>query len=115
MLPGRQLDFVEFLFRRLRANEEAFGGCQVIVTGDFLQLPPVRSINSQPSTINQLYDWAFLAPAWQRAAFKPVMLDTVRRQDEPEFVQALSRFRIGRVYGDDARLLQSRVKNFPSA
>src|SRR6185436_5641217 len=95
--------------RRLRGNEEPFGGCQVIVTGDFLQLPPVRKDDGSP------YDWAFLAPAWERAEFKSIMLDTVRRQDEPEFVQALSRFRIGRVYGDDARLLQSRVKNFPSA
>src|SRR3954467_3479777 len=32
MLPGRQLDFVEFLFRRLRGREDAFGGCQVIAT-----------------------------------------------------------------------------------
>src|SRR6516225_7114523 len=32
MLPGRQFEFVEFLFRRLRGRDEPFGGCQVIVT-----------------------------------------------------------------------------------
>jgi len=53
MLPGRQLEFIEFLFRRLRGRDEAFGGCQVIVTGDFLQLPPVRTGEAEP------YDWAF--------------------------------------------------------
>lgn len=109
MLPGRQLDFVEFLFRRLRGRDKSFGGCQVIATGDFLQLPPVRRGESEP------YDWAFQSQAWASAEFKTILLETVRRQDEPDFVRALSRFRIGRVQGDDARLLQSRVKNFPPA
>jgi ATP-dependent DNA helicase PIF1 len=109
MLPGRHLDFVEFLFRRLRGSEQPFGGAQVIATGDFLQLPPVRKDVSVP------YDWAFLAPSWERAEFKTIVLETVRRQDEPAFVQALSRFRVGHVWGDNARLLQSRVKNFPPA
>jgi len=109
MLPGRQFDFVEFLFRRLRCDDRSFGGCQVIATGDFLQLPPVRRGESEP------YNWAFQSSAWANAEFKTVLLETVRRQDEPDFVRALSRFRMGRVQGDDARLLQSRVKNFPPA
>jgi ATP-dependent DNA helicase PIF1 len=109
MLPGRQLDFVEFLFRRLRGRDEPFGGCHVIATGDFLQLPPVRTNEGDP------YDWAFQSAAWKSAGFKTVVLDTVRRQDEPLFVQALSRFRNGHVWGDSARLLQSRVRNFPPA
>jgi ATP-dependent exoDNAse (exonuclease V) alpha subunit len=107
MLPGRQFEFVEYLFRRLRGRDEPFGGCQVIATGDFLQLPPVRTSDGEP------YDWAFLSPAWQAAEFKAVILDTVRRQDEPEFVQALADFRLGRVWGASARLLQSRVRGNP--
>jgi hypothetical protein len=109
MLPGRQLEFVEFLFRRLRGRDESFGGCQVIATGDFLQLPPVRTSESSP------YDWAFQAPAWESAEFKTVVLETVRRQDEPQFVRTLAQFRVGSVWGDTARLLQSRVRNFPAA
>ena len=114
MLPGRQLDFIDFLFRRLRGRDEPFGGCQVIATGDFLQLPPVRVIAPGQSE-NAPYDWAFLSASWLLAEIKTIQLDTVRRQDEPEFVGALSRFRLGRVAGDDARLLQSRIKNFPPA
>ena len=110
MLPGRQLAFIEFLFRRLRERDEPFGGCQVIATGDFLQLPPVRTPACGPC-----YDWAFASAAWVCAGFTTVVLDTVRRQDEVEFVRALGRFRIGRVVGDDARLLQARVRNFPPA
>jgi ATP-dependent exoDNAse (exonuclease V) alpha subunit len=109
MLPGRQLDFVEFLFRRLRGRDEPFGGCQVIAVGDFLQLPPVRTSESEP------YDWAFATAAWERAEFKTIVLDIVRRQDEPDFVRALAEFRRGHVWGDSARLLQSRVRNNPPA
>jgi ATP-dependent DNA helicase PIF1 len=109
MLPGRQLDFVEYLFRRLRGRDEPFGRAQVIVTGDFLQLPPVRIKDSEP------YDWAFMSSAWARAEFKTITLDVVRRQDEGQFIRALSNFRRGRIWGEDARLLQARIKNFPPA
>lgn len=109
MLPGRQLEFVEFLFRRLRGREVPFGGCQVIATGDFLQLPPVRKSEAEP------YDWAFQSPAWAAAGFRSFVLDKVRRQDEPGFVRALADFRVGRVFGDSARMLQSRVRSNPPA
>ena len=107
MLPGRQLEFVEFLFRRLRGRDEPFGGCQVIVTGDFLQLPPVRTAETEP------YDWGFQSPAWAAARFRTFMLEKVRRQDEAGFVRALGDFRVGRVWGDSARILQSRVRSNP--
>ena len=115
MLPGRQFEFVEFLFRRLRGRDEPFGGCQVIVTGDFLQLPPVRSLRTATNCEAEPYDWAFQSPIWEEAEFKTVVLETVRRQDEPGFVAALADFRVGRVRGNSARLLQSRVLNNPPA
>jgi ATP-dependent exoDNAse (exonuclease V) alpha subunit len=104
-----EFEFVEFLFRQLRGREEPFGGCQVIATGDFLQLPPVRTSETEG------YDWAFRAEAWGKADFKTVELETVRRQDERSFVEALSNFRRGRVWGECARLLQSRVKANPAS
>jgi len=109
MLPGRQLEFVEFLFRRLRGREEPFGGCQVIVVGDFLQLPPVRKSDAEP------YDWAFQSKAWEAAGFRVFHLTKVRRQEEEAFVSALGDFRVGRVWGDSARILRSRVRSNPPA
>ena len=98
MLPGRQFEFVEFLFRRLRGRDVPFGGCQVIATGDFLQLPPVRSSRTDGGEEGP-YDWAFQSPAWAAAEFQTFVLTQVRRQDDPGFVRALADFRIGRVWG----------------
>jgi len=109
MMPGRQLDFLDHLFRTLRGSNAPFGGCQLIVTGDFLQLPPVRTDPSRP------HDWCFNSRSWQEAGFRTCQLQTVRRQDEREFVLALLDFRVGRVVGSSAELLRSRVRMFPAS
>jgi ATP-dependent exoDNAse (exonuclease V) alpha subunit len=109
MLNGRTLDFLDFLARRLRGDDRPFGGIQMIVTGDFLQLPPVKK---DPAAA---YDWAFESRAWQSAGFKVVHLTKVHRQEDAAFVGALSEFRFGRVTGRNAQLLRSRVARFPDA
>jgi len=107
MLTGRTLDFLDFLCRKLRRNDDPFGGIHVIVLGDHLQLPPVSKTGC--------YDWTFLSRAWREAGFKVVHLREVRRQDDPEFVRALSEFRFGELGQESARLLRSRVARFPDA
>ena len=109
MLNGRILDFLDFLCRRLRYEDRPFGGLQVIVTGDFLQLPPVKKDPNAP------YDWAFLSRAWREADFKVIHLTKIWRQEDAAFIGALSRFRFGEVAGADASLLRRRVARFPDA
>ena len=46
MLSGRAFGYLDFHCRKIRDDKRPFGGIQVIGTGDFLQLPPVR-INPQ--------------------------------------------------------------------
>ncbi|KAH3884415.1 hypothetical protein DPMN_008393 [Dreissena polymorpha] len=35
-------DKLEGLMRSIKGNDSVFGGCQIVVVGDFLQLPPVN-------------------------------------------------------------------------
>lgn len=109
MMAGRQLDFLNFWIKRIRKDSDAFGGLQVIFLGDFLQLPPVRTNPAAP------YDWAFRSAAWAEADFKTIRLETVRRQNDVAFVQALSGFRVGKLRKIDADILRSRVQWFPKA
>jgi ATP-dependent DNA helicase PIF1 len=43
MLAGEFFDKVEYVARKIREDERPFGGIQVVLCGDFLQLPPVMA------------------------------------------------------------------------
>ncbi|MES2995875.1 MAG: DEAD/DEAH box helicase [Verrucomicrobiota bacterium] len=105
MLPGRILEFVDFICREVRADDSPFGGIQVIAVGDFLQLPPVAKTGN--------HDWAFLSPVWEALDFSNVSLRQVHRQDDPEFVSILNQFREGTVTREGAAILKKRVAVFP--
>jgi ATP-dependent DNA helicase PIF1 len=107
MLPGRIMDFIDYVCREVRSDPRPFGGIQVLAVGDFLQLPPVAKTGR--------YDWAFLSKAWQELDFSCVSLRTVHRQDEPEFVGLLNQFREGKVTKDGHTTLKKRVALFPKS
>ena len=109
MLAGRTLDFLDHLARTLRRDDRPFGGIQVIVTGDFMQLPTISRAS------NGDHDWAFQSRSWQQAGFHVVELTKVHRQDDPAFIQALAEVRTGRISRATAALLQPRVARFPDA
>ncbi|KAJ4858244.1 PIF1-like helicase domain-containing protein [Trichoderma breve] len=71
-----------------------FGGTQIIVTGDFCQLPPVK-----PTECGASYHdddkWAFRSKAWDECNFEHVYLKEVHRQKDPEFVRLLQKCRLG--------------------
>ncbi len=107
MLPGKILEFVDFVARQVRNDDRPMGGIQVIAVGDFLQLPPVAKTGR--------HDWAFLSPTWEALNFSNVSLRTVHRQDNPEFISILNQFREGKVTAEGAALLKKRVALFPPA
>jgi ATP-dependent DNA helicase PIF1 len=107
MLPGRVLEFVDYVCRAVREDVRPFGSIQVIAVGDFLQLPPVAKTG--------LYDWAFQSPCWAAMDFSSVSLRTVHRQDDPDFISILNQFREGTVTKAGAGILKRRVAMFPSS
>lgn len=106
MLPGRIIEFVDYVCREARGCPLPFGGIQVIAVGDFLQLPPVSKTGR--------YDWAFLSPVWRELDFANVTLRTVHRQDNPEFIRILNDFREGTISKESAAILKKRVALFPN-
>lgn len=108
MLPGRVLDFIDYVCREVRESTRPFGGIQVIAIGDFLQLPPVSK--------SGVYDWAFLSETWQALEFVSIHLREIHRQTDLDFIALLNDFREGIVSDASARLLQSRsAPRFPSS
>ena len=64
MLHKHQLDMVDSIACYVLDNDEPFGGIQVVVCGDFFQLPPVS--NAPDSEEKQ---FAFEANSWDRGDF----------------------------------------------
>lgn len=90
---------IEAVARHVRRNEKPFGGVQLILCGDFLQLPPVTSKENKKS-------FCFQSPAWANCVQATYELQTVHRQSDPEFVSMLNLLRIGRVTDEvEARLM----------
>jgi len=109
MLPGRLMDFLDLWLRRCRGRMVPFGGIQIIATGDFLQLPPVRRDMQQP------HDWAFASESWQRAQFQVLRLVKVWRQDDLQLLAALNDVRRGRLTPASRATLDACVRMFPPA
>jgi len=75
MLHRNQLDMVNMVFQFVRDDESAFGGVQLIITGDFFQLPPVSK--KEESNRDK---FAFMSKAWLQAQLKICYLTEQYRQ-----------------------------------
>lgn len=78
-------------------HDPAAGGLQIILAGDFFQLPPIwkPAPASAPSDVFMNFGYAFVAPAWRRCNFRTVMLKQVFRQKDEALIQALHEIRRG--------------------
>eukprot|EP00178_Gracilaria_changii_P002129 TRINITY_DN1316_c0_g1_i1.p1 TRINITY_DN1316_c0_g1~~TRINITY_DN1316_c0_g1_i1.p1 ORF type:complete len:724 (-),score=107.58 TRINITY_DN1316_c0_g1_i1:7771-9942(-) len=71
-----------------------FGGLQVIVCGDFFQLPPVSCSEYRLQLVKEKF-FAFEAKAWKRGINKAYCLHQVHRQNDKVFVGILNELRRG--------------------
>lgn len=92
MISEMLLNKIDYILRKIRKNEsKPFGGLQMILTGDALQLPPVITDQNQ----NSGGVFFFNSMAWKMGDFKVIKLTTVMRQTDSEFALALNLLRVG--------------------
>ena len=91
--------------RRLRSlamgldRGKPFGGKQIILCGDFFQLPPVvKNFTEEAYILRELGGgYAFQTPLWNEARFQCVFLrQSLRQQKDPLFLQTLNLIRHGK-------------------
>ena len=85
MLHAKQLNAVNQVLKHMRQSDEPFGGIQVVVAGDFFQLPPV---GSRGETNREKF--AFMSEAWLEAGFKICYLTEQHRQNTDEKKDAIN-------------------------
>lgn len=108
MLHRNQLELVNRVLKFFKENEMAFGGIQIIFSGDFFQLPP---IGNQEETSRQKF--AFMSDAWLEAEPVICYLTEQHRQSENDLNTILNEIRNGEVSQRSIDLLESRVEFHP--
>ncbi|HEX8762386.1 MAG TPA: HRDC domain-containing protein [Candidatus Saccharimonadales bacterium] len=104
MLHDFRLDMVDEVLRFVRQNNEPFGGLQVILCGDFFQLPPV---NRQGSRQGSFVTSSFV---WRQNVFTVCYLETQFRQKDDElYTTILNGIRAGVLTRSQLTALQSRA------
>ena len=75
MLHAKQINLVSQVLKHVRKSDKAFGGIQVVVAGDFFQLPPIGSKGE-----SNREKFAFMSEAWLDAKFHICYLSEQHRQ-----------------------------------
>jgi hypothetical protein len=88
MLHAHRLDIVERVCRRFKRSDKPFGGLQVILSGDFFQLPPINRSNEP-----DLKDMVLYSEAWRIMAPAICYLTEQHRQDDEMLTGILNAIR----------------------
>jgi len=108
MISAEMMDLLDANVRAaLGKPDQPFGGLQVLMFGDFFQLPPIP--NTPDSSLKQQFmntGLAFQSHCWKQLQPRFCNLKrSFRQQDDQPFLDALERIRTGVLTPEDRRLL----------
>lgn len=108
MLHDYRLDMVDEACRLVRRKDEPFGGIQIIMSGDFFQLPPInRGDNRGGGFVVHSQVWKEMDPT-------VCYLQEQHRQDDEELLEILNALRAGDIRRHHAEKLLARVDETPA-
>jgi len=103
MLAAQQLAMVDSVCRAIRESPLPFGGLQVILCGDFFQLPPI-SRDDQPQA-----EFAFKSDTWRNLMPDVCYLTYQYRQQDADYLEVLEAIRSGGVTQRTLNVLSTRL------
>jgi ATP-dependent DNA helicase PIF1 len=129
MISGEFFDLLSDVVKKIRKDPRPFGGIQLVVSGDFLQLSPIEP---RYADLEQLM-WAvmekeglekeeaklklfgnrgfcFQAYEWEAAKFKIVQLVKVFRQQNTNFIDILDNVRKGYMTAETLTFLETKCQ-----
>lgn len=106
MLPAYLFEKLDKVLKHFRRNKEPFGGIQLVITGDFLQLPPVRGRDSDEK-LNT--DYAITTQAWKDANIHHCYMDKTHRAADVKLKYLLSKIANNKVDDVARGLISSRL------
>jgi ATP-dependent DNA helicase PIF1 len=108
MLHDFRLDMIDTICRLVRAKDEPFGGIQLIMSGDFFQLPPINRGDSRAG------GFVVNSNVWQELDPTICYLEEQHRQDDEVLLDILNSLRAGELRRHHAEKLLERVDAQPA-
>jgi len=102
MISAETFSMIDQVFRAVRQNDKVMGGLQILLFGDFLQLPPVNRGGEN-------FNFCFESPSWSELELECFNLKKIFRQSDETFVKILHNLRLGKIGRTDIEILESRV------
>ncbi|OLN81460.1 ATP-dependent DNA helicase PIF1 [Colletotrichum chlorophyti] len=109
MVDGELFDKLSQIGRTIRNNGKPWGGIQLVITGDFFQLPPVPDGDKSRDA-----KFAFEAATWNTAIDHTIGLTQVFRQRDPVFANMLNEMRLGKISDESVRIFKTLERNIVS-
>jgi ATP-dependent exoDNAse (exonuclease V) alpha subunit len=107
MLHDFRLDMIDDVLKRVRNSHEPFGGMQVVLCGDFFQLPPINRQGSK--------NGGFIhgSRVWQSNIFTVCyLIEQFRQADDIEYNNILNGIRAGQLMRSQLDALEARKRIF---
>ncbi len=102
MLHHFRFDLLDQLARAFKRTEKPFGGMQVVLCGDFFQLPPVTRPGEPESY------FAYRSKVWAEMKLKICYLEEQHRQNDDNFLSVLNSIRENDVGTETLECLKER-------
>lgn len=111
MVRADTFDYIDRELRHFKQVDAPFGGIQVVLVGDFYQLPPV--VGRDAKEMKEVYDspFVFSSRVFEQADFQILELTEVLRQKgDDKFIRILHSCRTGEVTPEQLAELNKSVK-----
>ncbi len=107
MLHHFRLDLVERIVRSFKRNNQVFGGLQVVLCGDFFQLPPVSRMGEREA------HFIYESQTWKALGLTVCYLHEQHRQTDDACLDVLNAIRTNDISEDTYEHLKSRFNKVP--
>lgn len=94
MMSEKLFNLLDLIAKKVRKNQEPFGGIQLVFCGDFFQLPPVGNELEQ-ETCNFCFESSLFEQTFNLS--NQIEFTKIFRQSDPIYTKILNQIRIGRI------------------
>lgn len=99
MMNNELFELIDNLFKLINSNDKPFGGIQIILVGDFHQLPPIKG------------NYCFTSPLWDLSNITTIILtELIRQKDDLILQEILEEIRNGQISEKSFEILKSLKK-----